>query len=360
MKRILFIGFICMMLFAMTGFSSMSAASPMNANSTNHTYTVLVGAGNSQQGVSLMSYFPNKLRIHVGDTVVWKANSHEIHTVTFLAGAPMPDLLIPAPQGLASPLMFNPLAAFPAAPQNGQYDGSTYVNSAVMSLDPGQVLTFSLTFTTKGTFEYMCLVHGMMMSAEIDVVDNSVRVPSPAQVNNEAASQMAHLWSSVPRVLEKARRQVNPPVHHSDGTTTWKITVGYSSGMVDVMRFFPSTVEVRPGDTVEWDLSSADVAPHTITFLNGNTDPDLVLPVPQPNNQPPILLLNPAVLFPSQAVTQGQPLNKTDFFNAGLLNPAPQGPTSFSIKIGNVRGVLNYQCLLHDTSGMLGKLIVSH
>ncbi len=357
MKRVLVIGFIGLLLFGLTGFAPMTSISPASATSTSQTYTVLVGSENVKQAVSIMSYFPNKLRVHVGDTVTWKANSHEIHTVTFLAGAAMPDLIIPAPQGMASPLQFNPQAALPIAPQNGQYDGASYVNSGVMSTDPGNVTSFSLTFTSKGTFEYVCVVHGMMMSAQIEVVDKGVRIPSPAAVNVLAKVQIAKALAKVPGVLEQAAKQIQPPVHHPDGTTSYKVMVGYSSGVVDVMRFFPKTLNVKPGDTVEWDLSAANVAPHTITFLNGNPDPSLVLPVPQPSG-PPILLLNPDVLFPSQAVMGGTPLNSSDFFNSGLMNPAPQGPTSFSLTIGNVHGTLDYQCLLHDTSGMLGKLIV--
>jgi plastocyanin len=357
MKRILVIGFIGLLLFGLTGFAPMTSASPANVGSASQTYTVLVGSENVKQAVSIMSYFPNQLRIHVGDTVTWKANSHEIHTVTFLAGAAMPDLIIPAPQGMASPLQFNPQAALPNAPQNGQYDGASFANSGVMSTDPGNVTSFSLTFTATGTYEYVCVVHGMMMSGTVQVVDPGVRIPSPAQVSAQAKFQIGKALSKVPGVLEQAVRQIQPPVHHPDGTTTWKVMVGYSSGVVDVMRFFPKTLKVKPGDTVEWDLSASDVAPHTISFLNGNSDQGLVLPVPQPSG-PPILLFNPAVLFPSQAVQQGTPLNTSDYFNSGLMNPAPQGPTSFSLKVGDIHGTLDYQCLLHDTSGMVGKIIV--
>jgi plastocyanin len=352
MKRILVIGLLCVMLLSLTGFAPMNPSS-----STSQTYTVLVGSDNAKLGVSIMTFFPKKLVIHVGDTVVWKANSHEIHTVSFLAGAALPDFLLPAPKGMASPLMFNPLAALPMGPKNGQYDGTTYANSGIMSVDPGQVVTYSLTFTAKGAFQYVCIVHGMMMSAEIDVVDNSVKVLSPAQVNRLARIEVSRAWSQVPGVLAAAVKQVVPPIHHPDGTTTWKVITGYSSGVVDVMRFIPDRLLVKPGDTVEWDLSSADVAPHTVTFLNGNPDPSLVVPVPQPGG-PPILLLNPAVLLPSQPVQSGTPLNKTGYFNSGLMNPAPQGPTSFSLTIGNISGGITYECLLHDTGGMVARLIV--
>jgi plastocyanin len=357
MKRILIFSFLCIVLLTQTGFSQAGISSVLAATPAHQYYTVLVSTDNVSQGVTIMSYFPNKLKIHVGDTVIWKINSHEIHTVTFLAGQPLPALLIPAPAGQPSPLQFNPLAAFPAVPTNGLYDGSTYVNSGVMSKDPGNVRTFRLTFTKTGAFSFVCLVHGIMMSGEIDVVDSSVKILSPASVNKQAAQQIENAWKKVPTVLAKARKQVIPPIHNPDGTTTYHVVVGYSSGVVDVMQFFPSQLNVHPGDTIVWTLSKADVAPHTVTFLNGHPEPGLTLVVQPPT--PPLILLNPAVLFPSPNVVSGSLLNKTDFFNAGLLSPGTPA-TSFSIKVGNFTGSLPFLCMLHDTSGMKGRVVVSH
>src|SRR5512137_1785805 len=73
-----------------------------SANSP-QTYIVVVGAENVSRGTSVMAYFPEMLRIHVGDTVLWKQHTHEIHTVTFLAGTPEPILIIQSsPPGLPS------------------------------------------------------------------------------------------------------------------------------------------------------------------------------------------------------------------------------------------------------------------
>ena len=357
MKRILTFAFLCAVLLSQYGFTQADLTSVTPVNPVHQTYTVLVSSDNTAQGVTIMSYFPNKLSIHVGDSVVWKINSHEIHTVTFLAGQSLPVLLIPAPTGQPSPLQFNPQAAFPFAPANGLYDGTTYVNSGVMSQDPGNVKSFKLTFTKTGTFMYVCLVHGMMMSAEVDVVSNSVKTLTPSGVASIGQQQIRAAWKGVPAVMAQAHKQVIPPTHNPDGTKTYHVVVGYSSGMIDVMQFFPSQVNAHPGDTVIWTLSSADAAPHTVTFLNGHPEPGLTLVVQPPT--PPLVLLNPGVLFPSQNITPGALLNKKDFFNSGLL--APGSPvTSFSIKIGNFTGSLPYLCMLHDTSGMKGRLVVSH
>jgi len=348
MKRILQLGVIFAMLLGMVG-----VALPASA-STPQNYTVLVGSEKISTGVSLMSFFPSTVKLHVGDSITWKANSHEIHTVTFLANQALEPLIIPAPAGMDSPLQINPAAAFPT-PTNGQYDGSTYMNSGIMSTDPGFVQTFTLTFTHEGSFPYVCYIHGMMMSGEVDVVGAGVTVPTPAQVLAKGKAELKAAWLTVPAVLAKAKAQIVPPVKNADGTFTRTVTLGYMSGQVMVMKFFPSHMTVFPGDTVVWKLSPMNgEAPHTITFYNGAPDQSLVIIAFGPTG--PVALVNPAVLFPSLAVQQGKALNNTDFFNSGILIPGVQN--SFSLKIGNISGTLNYECILHDTSGMTARLFV--
>jgi plastocyanin len=356
MKRILHAGLLIALVISMVSFVSPAFASsistlPGTSASTAQDYTVVVGSENTSIGVSLMSFYPQVVQVHPGDTVTWTINSHEIHTVTFLAGGDLPELLIPANDPSdPSPLQINPLAAFPVVPPGGLYDGTTFANSGILSTDPGFGTSFSLTFTTVGSFEYICLVHGQMMSGTIDVVPVDTAIPSPAQVNAQAQAEIKAAWITVPPILAKARAQIVAPVKNPDGTFTRTITVGYESGSIMVMGFFPSRMTVFPGDTVVWKFSSTDNAPHTISFFNGNPDQPLAFPY---NGE---LLINPAVLFPSEAVMNGTPLNRTDFFNSGILQPPAQ--TSFSLKIGTIAGIINYECILHDSSGMHASLFV--
>ena len=348
MKKLFHIGMTLSLLLGMLSFALPAYAS------TSQSYTVLVGAENTSMGVSLMDYFPHIIRIHVGDTISWKTNSHEIHTVTFLAGQPLQPFIIPAPSGMASPLQLNPQAVFPAIPANGSYDGSTYANSGILSTDPGFAQTFKLTFTHQGVFQYICYIHGQMMSGTVEVVGSGVIVPTPAQEQILAQAELNAAWLRVPAVVAQAKAQIVPPVKNPDGTLTHTVIMGYESMDVMVMGFFPGKTTVKKGDTIVWKLSSTDTAPHTITFYNGTPDQPLVVMAQGPSG--PVALINPAVLFPSQAVLQGKSLNQTDFFNSGILNPG--GQTSFSLKVGNVASTLSYECILHDTSGMTGTVYV--
>lgn len=349
MKRMFQFGIVIAMLLGMIGF-----AMPAYASTPQH-YTVLVGAENTGTGISIMDYFPHTVKLHVGDSITWKINSHEIHTVTFLADQALEGFVIPAPQGMISPLQINSNAIFPAVPANGLYDGSTFVNSGIMSQDPGFVKTLTLTFTQQGQFAYVCYVHGQLMSGEVDVVGANVAIPNPGQVTARGRAELAADLQRVPGVLQAAKAQIVPDIKNLDGTLTHTITLGYMAGDIMVMKFFPSHVTVHPGDTILWQLSDMQDAPHTVTFFNGA--PDLPLVTIVQGQSGPVALINPAIVYPSQAVMQGEPLNGTDFFSSGLLVPGSPN-TSFSLKVGNITGKLNYECILHDSSGMSASLII--
>ena len=347
MKRLFGVGLF--LLLVLSSAIPVAAAPLVQGN----TYTVMVGAENVSQGVGIMSFFPGTLTIHVGDTVVWKANSHEIHTVTFLPnGMKAPNLEIPAPMGLGSPLMLNPVAAFPNPASGDLYDGSTYANSGILSTDPGFATQYRLTFTKTGSFPYLCLVHGVMMSGAIHVVPASVAVKNPAAIAKQSALAVTTALAKGLSLIGAGMKLVPAPVLNPDGTSHFTVLIGYASGAVEAMRFFPSKLVVHPGDTVTYKLSPANDAPHTVTFLNGNADIPFVIVTPNPPN-PPYLLINPLALAP---INPGVPLNNTQVFSSGFL--VPGGSSSYALKIGSTLGVYSYQCLLHDTSGMVGQLSV--
>jgi plastocyanin len=346
-------------LMLMIALSSLASPATVLARAPRHkdkqtgpqTYTVIVGAENSSLGITVNAFFPETLRVHVGDTVLFKQNSFEIHTVTFLAGEALPDLLVPFPNGPQGSMMLNPKVAFPTPPSAG-YDGSTYANSGVMSLDVGQPTEYSLTFTKAGTYEYICVVHGASMSGKIEVVDPSEKIPSPKVVSKRAQGAIRGQLGLGKGLYEKALTQVPEPTKNPDGSTTYHVVMGYNKGQIDLMAFFPRKLTVHPGDTVEWAMGASNMAPHTVTFLNGAPEPPFVVPVPNPAGGPPFLVINPDVALPKNAAG---PLTTSGIYNSGLMLP---GMPSFSLKIGDISGSVAYLCLLHDASGMTGELNV--
>jgi plastocyanin len=320
------------------------------------TYTILVGAEDAHRGIDVMAYFPSSVTIHVGDSIHWIQNSNEIHTVTFLGTSAPPPLLLPAallglPE-LPSPLVFNP-GAVNQVTTGVLGDPTTFVNSGLMGHEAGQYGSFDLRFTAAGTYDYECLVHGAMMSGTIRAVAPDVPVASPGQVGAQANCQIARQMAQAPAVLREAVAQIKPDTMNPDGTRTHYVGLGFGKGQIDLMRFFPRKVLVRPGDTVVWEMTPFSDAPHTVTFFNGQPDTGLVIPVAQ-SSGPPVLYINPAALFPYAPAAA---LTRSGAYNSGLMLPVPG--TNYTLKIGHMTpGPLPYQCQLHDTSGMKGTLIV--
>ncbi len=195
----------------------------------------------------------------------------------------------------------------------------------------------------------------MMMSGTIVVDPSSVAIPTPALVSTMAQMQITKQLARANALFGEAMSAVPPPVFNQDGTTSYTVLIGWEKGQYDLMDFFPQKLVVHPGDTVTFMLSPTNVlAPHTVTFLNGAADIDFVTPIPNPPD-PPILLINPDALNP---INPGVPLTRDEIYSSGLLNPLGPGPKSYTITIGDISGDITYQCLLHDTSGMIAELKV--
>jgi len=320
------------------------------------TFTVLVGLDDKATGAAIDAYFPATIHVHVGDTVVWKKNSNEIHTVTFLGSmAKAPDLLVPMPNAPQGAMMVNPQAGFPTLPKDGVYDGTAFANSGIIGPDQGQAQQFSLTFTKAGSYSYTCVVHGVEdMTGTVVVDDASMSVPSQADDDAQAKTEMDTLMAKIPNIAQAATAEIPANVANSDGSTNHFVLVGYTDGQIDLDFFFPQKLQVNPGDTVTWVFSKQDVAPHTITFLNGATAPAPIKAVPQAGGMP-LLTFDPFVAMPQNA---DKPLTDKGVFSSGILDPTAPGPHQFTLKIGNYIGTLKYQCILHDDLGMIGTLTV--
>jgi plastocyanin len=353
MKRLIALGLLLMLVTACT---SSASASQNSASSAPQIFTVLVGVDDPANSANIEAFLPATVHIHVGDTVVWKQNAKEIHTVTFLAGTKEPEFVVPAPGAPQGAMMMNPQAAFPTGPKNGKYDGSSYANSGVMGPDQGQSQQWQLTFTKAGTYTYLCTIHDQeKMMGTIVVEAPGTAIASPAEVTAQGQKEADALLAQVPDVVKEANADVKPDIKNADGTMTHFVLVGYSKGHIDLETFLPAKVDVKPGDTVTWMFDKADIAPHTISFLNGAKIPDLVVPQPQKNG-PPLLLLNPAVGAPMNV---DKPLTNQGVVNSGFIDPSAPMPHTFSLKIGNVTGDIPYLCELHYASGMKGTISVA-
>jgi plastocyanin len=116
--------------------------------------TISAGAGDKVTSVN--SFFPASVKVKAGDTVVWKNESaYEPHDVTFESRFKSPE---------------DKGALLPGGVASGKPYPGGYSHSGVFG--PGPVFpsdTFSLRFTKKGTYPYVCILHpGMGGVVEVE------------------------------------------------------------------------------------------------------------------------------------------------------------------------------------------------
>jgi len=328
------------------------------------TWQVSAGAQNADLGRQALAFLPNELWIHAGDSVKWTLDTNEIHTVSFMT----PSQLRPV----------GPHRNDVITPDGSAFDGSSFVNSG--DLSGGQ--TYTVKFPTTGNFKLVCLVH-LYMNGTIHVLTPSARLPfDQKSYDQEATQESGQLLSESKPHSGDGQNDGEQDASPSRGVTTGTGAVIANGGgfqSVSLMRFFPSTITVHVGQTVEW--TNLDPAtPHTITFG-----------------------VEPAALrFPAPIVTAGVGVNQsldvdgamhgtvastTDNVHSGQIFALPadravngpnavlpgtdppdlsQYPLPILVKDVNQRfrvtfthtGTFNYFCALHDDLGMTGKVIV--
>ncbi|MGZ4597056.1 MAG: cupredoxin domain-containing protein [Actinomycetes bacterium] len=284
-----------------------------------HTWTVQVGSQTPNMAVQGMRFLPGDVTIDAGDTVNWVVKSMEIHTVTFFKGG--------GPQTSITP--FDPGNMTQLTQQGGHtYDPHKLFSSGVMTTESQfgplpptvpLVKSYSLTFPSAGTFTYYCWVHGLMMVGVVHVQPAGSAYPyTQAQYDEQAKIAAAGLAASGRHLRRELRSQA----------TNHKVFTGGDNGQVSLMRFVRSTVVVHKGQSVRF-VNNGLGTPHTVTF----------------GKEP----AGAALFAPS-----GDPTHfKGGDLNSGILVPGKTFKVTF-LKAGT----FHYICGLHDSMGMMGKVIV--
>jgi plastocyanin len=272
------------------------------ATAAPRTYALTVGAESPDMALQVNSFLPGPIDVHTGDTITWRVESTEFHTVSFLSGSPAERFEAPTPDGRG--LMVNPAAAFPVG--GATFAGTGIASSGVLNKDQ----TYSLTFTKPGVFEYVCLVHPEM-KGEVRVIDPEA--PRAAVAN---------------------------------------VSVGDGEHDLSLMRFVPGDLEIRVGESVAFANQDASQMPHTVTFRAGRPSPEMITPQPQPAG-PPLLVFNPDVIEPRGAADA---FKGDEYLNSGML---VQGGSDKPFVVTFTQpGTYEYICALHENMGMRGTITV--
>jgi plastocyanin len=294
-----------------------------------------LGAQSKDLGHQALAFLPNELWIHAGDTVTWRSNVDEIHTVTFLRTVPSPQVRPPFPAGCPG---------FSSSPAT--FDGTTCVTTP--PLVKGQ--EFSVTFPKPGNFKLVCLVHENMTGV-VHVLDPSSPLPfEQADYDDQAAEESVDLLADRDGGHGHGHggRMLTPAVVAGNGEVT---ATGGGSMTLSVLRFSHESITIHVGDTVEW-TNEDPVTPHTVTFGTEPGDP-----MPPSGN----------VTIDADGARHVTLASTADSAHSGFIVSAPQeriflpqaplGATRFRVTFTH-EGTYAYICALHDDLGMKGEIIV--
>ena len=295
------------------------------------------GVQSADKARQALAFLPNELWIHQGDSITWRFQAGEIHTVTFLSTVPDPQVRPPFDVGCPG------FSSDPAT-----FDGSTCVSTPPLV----KGATFTVYFPATGNFKLVCLVHPDM-TAVVHVLDTSKPLPHSQEFyDQEARDQAKALLSDQDRNSDRdklhASHHHSPHVIAGDGEITSR---DGGTQTLSVMRFDHDKLIIHAGQTVEWENDDPE-DPHTITF---GTEP-LDLFDPSANVSVDLDGARHAVIH-----------STSDSVHSGFIAAPPQdriglpqspfAATKFRITFTHP-GRYPYICALHDELGMKGEIIV--
>jgi plastocyanin len=293
-----------------------------------------VGAQSHDKGKQVLSFLPNEIWIHAGDSVTWKVDTDETHTVTFLISG---QTRLPFAVGCPGTTL-----------DDSNFDGSSCVNGGPQV--KGQF--FTVRFPTVGNFKLVCLVHANMTGV-VHVLDPAEPLPHNQDFYDEQVADQR--WD----LLRDGDQDHDVDHERHERLHEHEVTAGAGqivatpggSATISVVRFLHSPTVIHVGETVEWSNSNP-TAPHTITF---GTEP--ANPIPPSAN----------VEVDADGARHAVISSQTDSVHSGFISAAPEeriglaqaplGVTRFRVTFIHP-GIFNYICALHDELGMLGKVIV--
>jgi len=135
----------------------------------------------------------------------------------------------------------------------------------------------------------------------------------------------------------------------SAAATQYTTNVGGGKNSISVETYRPSVIFVNEGDSVQFMNNYDEI--HTVTFLGGTKEPDLIIPAPEsPKSGPPKLIFNPDAAFPAPQ-SPSPTFKASTYMNSGILNKGDSWNVSFA-----TQGTYSFLCLVHP--GMTGSVTV--
>jgi plastocyanin len=320
-----------------------------------------VDVGGSKGTAVFNDFFRHKVAIHKDDSVSFQIRG--FHNVYFpKKGGKSRELIVPDPSGTkysglndaaGAPMWFDgavtrfivdPIGAFPSGTTT--YDGSKALGSG-LPLGDAPPEPYTVKFTKKGSFTYYCTVHPGM-KGQVSVLPKSAKIPTAKQDEKAAKKQLAR---DVKLAKELDRKKVAPLT----------IRGGSDKPPVNHLRFYPSNLQVKAGQTITFEVNPKNQEPHTLSigsqeFLTQVLQNQIV---PDMSTNPPTVVFDGRALLPSDPPPGGKKPMSFDgashggFFSTGVLGAGTSKAGSMQFKITKA-GQYHYICLIHpEMSGTI-------
>ncbi len=280
--------------------------SPGQAVAQSSTLVIRAGAGES--GYAINQFLPNAVTVQAGDTVTWEFEWFEPHSVTF-----------------------GPIAGDPSQPTHGSgpfdYAGG-FASSGLVFGNPASPPTFSMTFTQPGTYTYDCIIHPQQ-TGTINVVASGATT-SQAQADALGANVYTSNIAAIKAIAAQVGATAGAVTPKPTGGNKYSLIVGaLSPAGDDAMQYFPGSVNIKTGDSIEW-VSTIPV-PHSVTFGEYPGGDPFAAPVTKP-----------------AATYDG-----TGYWDSGIIGIDFPNGTSFEMTFSKA-GSYTYYCILHADQDMVG------
>ena len=315
------------------------------------TFSVI--AGRADGAMDIEQFMPAAVHLRVGDAIEWTAQGFEGHTITFATDDQFRDVvssyLVTDPEDPAQ-LIFNPAAALRSDTGATFAGDGTYTNSGFIGVPAAA--TYKLTFTKKGVYRYVCLVHPFTMRGVVTVDDPDARVEPPETVAAAGEAEYRRYLQTEKDALaaaEQAPREIAGP----DGTTVHRIAVGTTTPYGQVAAFTRSDLDIKAGDTVIFENDDRDF--HNVVFRGAMAEPPAGIGI---RVDPGGRGINYIVDKASAAVDPpAEGFDETTFLSSGMMGITRPRQT-WQLRFDKP-GTYVFNCTIHVLAGMAGVIRVS-
>jgi plastocyanin len=316
--------------------------------------TFHVIAGKAQGAMDIEQFMPRDIHIREGDSIEWAAQGIEGHTVTFAKDedqlhAVLANYLVPDPEDPGSQL-FNPQVALRSDTASTFSGDGSFVNSGYFGVPVEQ--TYRLTFTKRGVYQYLCLVHPLWMRGTVTVDAPDAQVESPDTVAARGEAQFADFLLEEQRALDRASAETRD-LPGPDGTALHRVAVGLTTPYGQVATFVQPSLDIKAGDTVIFESDDRDF--HNVVFKGAGDEPPGVSVRVDPQGRGINVSLDKRSAAAVDPPAGG--FDDKTFLSSGtlgILMPRTTWRLTF-----DKPGTYTYSCTIHVLAGMAGVIHVS-